>query len=170
MPLLLLKTKSFVDRYEKVTLWLALFSGFILTSMAFTTVISVAGRYLFNSPISGDTEIVQMFTAVVVALAMPYCQMRLGNVIVDVLTTSAPANIRLTLDIIGSLLLAGLFMVLAIQTYEGGLSAYKYHNETMMLRMKEGWFYMTIALGFALTSIAGFIKPIALLADYKGAQ
>lgn len=165
-----LKVRAYVNLYERFTLWLALLSGFILTAMALTTVVSVGGRYLFNTPISGDTEIIQMLTAVVIALAMPYCHMRLGNVIVDVFTTRAPVKVRLSLDIIGSMLLAALFLILAMQSYEGGLSAYKYHNETMMLRLKEWWFYMTIALGFSLTSIAGFIKPIALLADYKGAR
>ncbi len=170
MTALLLKTRSLVDYYERATLWLALLSGLILTVMAFTTVTSVAGRYFFSSPINGDTEIVQMFTAVVVALALPYCQMRLGNVIVDVLTASAPARVRLFLDVVGSLLLGILFYFLAVQAYDGGLAAQRYSNETMMLRMKEWWFYMTISFGFTLTSIAGFIKPIAIYADYKGAK
>lgn len=170
MTTLLLKTRSLADLYERATLWLALLSGFILTIMAFTTVTSVAGRYFFSSPINGDTEIVQMFTAVVVALAMPYCQMRFGNVIVDVLTASAPAPFRLTMDVIGSLILAVLFYFLATQAYEGGLAAQKYGNETMMLRMKEWWFYMTIAFGFSLTSIAGVLKPLAMIADYKGVK
>ncbi|HSG03315.1 MAG TPA: TRAP transporter small permease [Marinobacterium sp.] len=138
--------------------------------MAITTVLSVAGRYFFSAPIQGDTEIVQMFTAVVVALCLPYCQMRLGNVIVDVLTASAPRAFRMTMDIIGSLLLGGLFAILAYYTYDGGLAAAKYGNETMMLRMKEWYFYQTIAFGFLLTAIAGFAKPIALLADYEGSK
>lgn len=168
MSKLLLRTRSYISLYERATLWLALLGGVVLTLMALSTVISVAGRYFISSPIIGDTEIVQMFTAVVVALSLPYCQMRLGNVIVDVLTSSAPKKFRLVMDIIGSLLLGGLFAILAVQAYEGGMSAAKYGNETMMLRMMEWWFYYTIAFGFALTAVAGFIKPITLFADYKG--
>lgn len=168
MSQLVLKTRSYVSLYERATLWLALLGGLVLTLMALSTVISVAGRYFFSSPITGDTEIVQMFTAVVVSLSMPFCQMRLGNVIVDVLTASAPKKFRLIMDIIGSLLLGGLFAILAMQAFDGGASAAKYGNETMMLRMMEWWFYYTIGFGFALTAIAGFIKPLALYADYKG--
>ncbi|NVK00617.1 MAG: TRAP transporter small permease [Oceanospirillaceae bacterium] len=170
MSQLLVKTRSIVSLYEQATMWLALLGGAVLTLMAITTVISVAGRYFFSEPIQGDTEIVQMFTAVVVALSLPYCQMRLGNVIVDVLTASAPKLFRLTMDIIGSLLLGTLFAILAYYTFEGSLSAAKYGNETMMLRMKEWPFYDTIAFGFVLTAIAGLIKPIALIADYKGSK
>lgn len=170
MSQLFTKTRSFVSHYEQATMWLALLGGAVLTLMAFTTVVSVAGRYFFSAPIQGDTEIVQMFTAVVVALCLPYCQMRLGNVIVDVLTASAPRTFRLVMDILGSLLLGGLFAILAYYTYEGGLAAAKYGNETMMLRMKEWYFYDTIAFGFLLTAIAGFTKPVALLADYEGSK
>ena len=170
MSQLLVKTRSIVTLYEQATMWLALLGGVVLTLMAFTTVVSVGGRYFFSAPIQGDTEIVQMFTAVVVALCLPYCQMRLGNVIVDVLTASAPKLFRLTMDIIGSLLLGGLFAILAYYTFDGGMAAAKYGNETMMLRMKEWPFYDTIAFGFVLTAIAGFIKPVALLADYKGSK
>ena len=170
MSQLLTKTRSVVTLYEQATMWLTLLGGAVLTLMAITTVVSVAGRYFFSSPVQGDTEIVQMFTAVVVALCLPYCQMRLGNVIVDVLTSSAPKLFRLTMDIIGSLLLGTLFAILAYYTYDGGLSAAKYGNETMMLRMKEWPFYDTISFGFLLTAIAGFVKPMALIADYKGSE
>ena len=137
MSQLLTKTRSIVTLYEQATMWLALLGGVVLTLMAITTVVSVGGRYFFSSPIQGDTEIVQMFTAVVVALSLPYCQMRLGNVIVDVLTASAPKLFRLTMDIIGSLLLGGLFAILAYYTFDGGMAAAKYGNETMMLRRPE---------------------------------
>lgn len=170
MSQLCVKTRSAVSLYEQATLWLAIVGGAVLTLMAVTTVISVAGRYLFSSPIQGDTEIVQMFTAVVVAFCLPYCQMRLGNVIVDVLTASAPELFRLTMDVIGSLILSCLFAILAYYTYDGGLSAAKYGNETMMLRMKEWPFYDIIAFGFLLTAIAGLVKPIALIAEYKGSK
>lgn len=164
------KTRSFVSLYEQATMWLALLGGAVLTLMAITTVVSVGGRYFFSAPIQGDTEIVQMFTAVVVALCLPYCQMKFGNVIVDVLTASAPKFLRLTMDVIGSLLLGGLFAILAYYTYDGGLAAAKYGNETMMLRMKEWYFYDTIAFGFILTAIAGLVKPVALIADYEGSK
>lgn len=167
---LLLKTRPVVALFEQVTKWLALLGGSILALMSVMTVVSVAGRYFFASPILGDNELVQMGTAVVVALVLPYCQMRFGNVIVDVLTANASERFKLTMDILGSLVLGTLFLILAMKSFDGGLSAQEYDNETMMLRMKEWWFYQTITFGFAATAIAGFVKPLSLYIEYKGSK
>lgn len=149
--------RSFAKYFDKLTHDLAVIGGVLLVCMALMTVISVAGRYFFSEPITGDTEIIQMFTAVVVSLSLPYCQIRYGNVIVDVFTAAAPTQVKKLLDRIGSILLCILFAILAIQAYKGGADAGKYNNETMMLRLKESWFYMTISFGCALTSIAAII-------------
>lgn len=125
--------------------------------MAVSTVISVFGRYFFSSPISGDSEIVQMLTGVAVSLSLPYCQMRYGNVIVDVFTEAAPIRIKGTLDIIGSVLLAMFAFLLAYQTLLGTLDVYGYSNETMMLRLKEWWFYAVITFGLFMLGIAGLV-------------
>lgn len=147
----------FGTRYEQFCKILALVAGLILVFMSLATVASVLGRYFFDSPITGDSEIVQMLTGVVVSLSLPYCHLRYGNVIVDVFTTSAPLRFKATLDIIGSLLLTILAFLLAWQTTLGSMDAYQYGNETMMLRMKEWWFYSIIASGLYLLGIAGLI-------------
>lgn len=142
-------------RFERLCRWLALLAGIVLIGMAAVTVISVTGRYFFSAPIPGDDEIVQMLTGAVVALCLPYCHMRYGNVIVDVFTEGAPLRFKATLDIIGSLMLAVLAFILAWQTFNGTLDVQKYGNETMMLRLKEWWFYSVIAFGLALLGISG---------------
>lgn len=147
----------FGARYELLCKGLALVAGVVLMFMSIATVISVLGRYLFDSPIMGDSEIVKMLTGVAVSLSLPYCHLRYGNVIVDVFTTHAPLRFKATLDIIGSLLLAVLALILAWQTTLGAIDVHGYGNETMMLRMKEWWFYIVIAGGLYLLGIAGFI-------------
>lgn len=149
--------RSSIDRFEALSYYLAVVAGVVLVLMAAMTFISVVGRYFFSAPITGDTEIIQMFTAVVVALSFPYCQIKHGNVIVDVFTMKASPHFKHTLDRVGSIIMCALFGVLAIQAFKGGYDAGKYNNETMMLRMKESWFYMTISFGCALTSIASLI-------------
>jgi TRAP-type C4-dicarboxylate transport system permease small subunit len=147
----------FGSRFEWLCKGLALVAGLILVAMSLITVVSVLGRYFFGSPIMGDSEIVQMLTGVVVALSFPYCHLRYGNVIVDVFTAHASPRFKASLDIVGSLLLALLALLLAWQTSLGAVDAYNYGNETMMLRMKEWWFYILIAAGMYLLGIAGFI-------------
>lgn len=145
------------ERFESLCKWIAILAGFALMLMAVSTVISVFGRYFFSSPITGDSEIVQMLTGAVVALSLPYCQMRYGHVIVDVFTESAPLHIKGTLDIIGSLLLGAFAFLLAWQTLLGTIDVYGYRNETMMLRLKEWWFYAIIAFGLFMLGIASLV-------------
>jgi C4-dicarboxylate transporter, DctQ subunit len=136
---------------------LAIIGGVVLVLMSISTFISVMGRYFFDSPIVGDSEIVKMLTGVAVSLCLPYCHMRYGNVIVDVFTVHSPGRFKATLDLIGSLMLAVLALLLAWQTCLGAVDAYNYDNETMMLRLKEWWFYIIIAGGLFMLSIAGFV-------------
>lgn len=146
-------------QFERATAWLAGLAGLILIAMSIMTVISVAGRYTMSMPVRGDTEIIQMFTAVVVSFSFPFCQMRYGNVIVDVFTANASQKFKNRVDSVGDLLLAILMAALAVQAFKGGMDAGKYGNESMMLRMKESWFYYSISFGCGMTAIAGFLTP-----------
>lgn len=150
-------TPVFGALFEAFTKKLAIVGGIVLVLMSISTVISVMGRYFFDAPIVGDSEIVKMLTGVAVSLCLPYCHMRYGNVIVDVFTAHSSLRVKTTLDFIGSLLLAILALLLAWQTTNGAFDAYNYDNETMMLRLKEWWFYIIIAGGLYMLSIAGFI-------------
>lgn len=148
---------AFDTAFEWLCKKLAIIGGFILVIMSISTVISVIGRYFFDSPIVGDSEIVKMLTGVAVSLCLPYCHMRNGNVIVDVFTAHSPEKFKATLDMIGSFLLSILIVLLAWQTAVGAIDVYNNGNETMMLRLKEWWFYVVIAGGLFMLSIAGFI-------------
>jgi C4-dicarboxylate transporter, DctQ subunit len=148
---------AFGALFESFSKKLAIIAGFVLVLMSIITVISVTGRYFFDSPIVGDSEIVKLLTGVAVSLCLPYCHMRYGNVIVDVFTAHSSPGFKASLDFTGSILLAVLALLLAWQTSVGGVDAYNYDNETMMLRLKEWWFYGIIAVGLYMLSIAGFI-------------
>jgi TRAP-type C4-dicarboxylate transport system permease small subunit len=160
--------KALGNAYHAFAKWLAILGGLVLVGMSTITVISVAGRYLFSSPIVGDSEITQMFTAVAVALSLPYCHLRNGNVLVDVFTANLNPRHIIKLDFIGSALLSVLLAVLAYYAYLGGLDAMRYGNETMMLRMKEWWFYLTIAFGCGLTSVAGIVVCLRQINELWG--
>jgi TRAP-type C4-dicarboxylate transport system permease small subunit len=76
----------------------ALASGVVLAAVALATVASILGRWLFNAPLPGDVELVQLGTALAIALALPYCQLHASHLIVDLFTARAPAAWRRSLD------------------------------------------------------------------------
>mgnify|MGYP002151191863 CR=1 FL=1 len=55
---------------------------------------SVLGRALFDSPVMGDVEIVQIICSLAIASFLPYAQMKNAHVIVDFFTHGASARTR----------------------------------------------------------------------------
>ena len=67
---------------------------------------SVLGRALFDSPVMGDVEIVQIICSLAIASFLPYAQMKNAHVIVDFFTHGASARTRAVLDVLAALVLA----------------------------------------------------------------
>ena len=72
----------------------ALFGGFVMCAMAILTTASVIGRAFFNSPISGDFELVAIGTGVAVFAFLPYCHLIRENVVVDFFLDRAPYRVK----------------------------------------------------------------------------
>ena len=53
----------------------ALLGGCLLLGLILMSVASVLGRWLFNAPIQGDFELIQLGSAVCVAACLPLCQL-----------------------------------------------------------------------------------------------
>lgn len=68
---------------DKISKALAVASGLSLVAMALMSLRSIVGRSFFDSPLLGDYELVQMFSAVAVSLSLPYANWIKGHVIVD---------------------------------------------------------------------------------------
>ncbi len=134
-----------------------------MVTIAVTTVVSVLGRYFLNRPISGDFEIVQVGCAVAVALFLPYCQLRDGNVIVDIVTNGLPAGIKRVLDALGCLLIALVAALLAWRMFEGAADLKRYNDESMVLHMKTWWGFILIVPAMALLALTGLMTAWSAL-------
>jgi TRAP-type C4-dicarboxylate transport system permease small subunit len=90
--------------------------GLIFVILVVMSVISIVGRKLFNSPIEGDVELIQMSTAVGMAAFFPYCEVHDHNIKVDVVTNWMPQRMRAALDALAHGLLAVMAALLAWRT------------------------------------------------------
>lgn len=133
---------------------LALVGGLALAAGGVVTVISVLGRYLFADAISGDAEIVANLTAIAVAFFLPHCQLRRGNVIVDVFTENLRPRLRLWLDALGSLLLAAVAAVFTWRLAIGAGELRLAGDETMVLRLPTWWAFLAIVPAIGLLCAA----------------
>ncbi len=129
--------------------------GLVLIGMAVLTVVSVIGRAFFNSPILGDVEVVQLGTAVCVALFLPYTQIRGGNIIVDFFTQNASARSQRFLDGLGSCLYTVVMAVIAWRVCVGGLQSLGYEESSMLLGFPIWVSYLAMVPGLALCALIG---------------
>ena len=133
----------------------AILAGLLLTFITLMTCWSVIGRNLFETSLIGDFELTGVATAAAIALFMPYCQAKRGNIIVDFFTAKLSDKNQAGLDRFGALLLALLFALLAWRTTLGGMNSFNTHSETQILGFPEWTVYATMVPPFALTALIG---------------
>lgn len=133
----------------------AALGGTILVLMAAMTVASVVGRAFLDRPILGDVELVQIGTAVCVALFLPYTQLRGGNIIVDFFTQRARPRTRSRLDAFGALLYTLVMALVCWRLAAGGLSARESQETSVLMGIALWIAYALMLPGFALSALIG---------------
>jgi len=106
-------------------------------------------RYVFNAPIVGANEVIEMGSVALVMLALPYCTTQESHVRIDLLDN--------VLGSLGRSLTDALYCVLAIailwaltRSYLGrALDAWEFEDTTNMLGMAIWPFYALVAFGMA---------------------
>ena len=133
----------------------AILAGVLLTAITLMTCVSLIGRNTIGATIVGDFELSGAAAGAAIALFLPWCQVKRGNIIVDFFTSSASVRTNAWLDRFGALLLALSIGLMAWRSVLGGLNAYNTHSGTMMLGFPEWVVYACIVPPLALTALIG---------------
>ncbi len=139
-----------LDRLSRL---LAFVGGLLQVAMTVMATYSIAMRTLFDEPLLGDVELVQMGCGIAIVFFLPLCQLRRGNVIVDVFTLRASPRVRSALDGLGSVLMALAAALLAWRSLVGTLDAYGTGEESIILGVPIWWSMSAFAPGFALLAV-----------------
>lgn len=118
---------------------LAILGGVLICAIATIVTVSVAGRYLFNSPIPGDYDIVGIMSGCAVFAFLPYCQLMRGNVVVDFFTDAAPVRVKALLDAMGSLMYLVVAIVFTWRLYLGALDLHRDGEVIAAFRFYRWW-------------------------------
>lgn len=124
---------------QRLSEGLALGGGLIILAVAGLTSISVVGRWLFNFPIPGDFDLVQIGTAVAVFTFLPLGQLRGSNIIVDFFTASVPLKWRTGLDAVSRVLYLGIVILLVVQMTRGVIETASVRTSSMVLGVPLAW-------------------------------
>ena len=140
---------------ESLAKFCAILAGLLLTTITLATCASLLGRNTIGVTLAGDFELTGVATGAAIALFLPWCQLRRGNIIVDFFTAKASAKTNAGLDRLGALLLALAIGLLTWRTSVGGLNAFNTQSGTMMLGFPEWIVYAAMIPPFALTAVIG---------------
>lgn len=146
----------------------AILAGVLLTFITLMTCASIIGREFFGSSILGDFELSGAATGAAIALFMPWCQAKGGNIIVDFFTVKCSERTNVMLDRMGAVVLCACFALLAWRTTIGGLSAYAVHSGTMILGFPEWIVYLFMVPPFILTSLIALTQALVGFDDSLG--
>ena len=138
----------------------AVIGGGLLTLITLMACASLIGRNTVGITLAGDFELTGVAAGAAIALFLPLCQVRRGNIIVDFFTSNAAASTIAALDRFGALLLAIAMALMAWRSTLGGLNAYTTHSGTMMLGFPEWVVYACIAPALALTAMIALAQAV----------
>jgi TRAP-type C4-dicarboxylate transport system permease small subunit len=134
----------------------AVLAGVLLTVITLMTCVSLIGRNTTGWTIVGDFELSGAAAGAAIALFMPWCQYRRGNIIVDFFTTKASEATQGKLDRFGALLVGLTMALLAWRSAVGGLSAWQTQASSMMVGFPEWVVYAFIVPALGLAALIGF--------------
>ena len=143
----------------------AICAGLLLTVITLITCVSLIGRNTVGVTLVGDFELTGVAAGAAIALFMPWCQVRRGNIIVDFFTAKASPATQQRLDRLGALLLAAAFGLLAWRTTLGAMNSFSTHSESQILGFPEWITYAAMVPPFVLTLVIGGYQALFGFAD-----
>ncbi|MEO3470503.1 TRAP transporter small permease subunit [Roseomonas sp. CAU 1739] len=129
--------------------------GAVLLAVAFMVAASVLMRWLFDRPITGDVEMVQVGGGLAVLGFLAYGTLMRANIFVDSFTTRLPLRVNQAIDGFWNLIWGIVALVLAERMAVGAMEALGNGSTTMGLLGIPIWWAIGIgALCFAATGLA----------------
>lgn len=131
----------------------AIVAGLLLIGITLMTCASLIGRNTTGVSIVGAFELTGVAAGAAIALFMPICQLRRGNIIVDFFTKNLGDKTNDKLDRFGTLLTVLLFALLAWRTTLGGLNVFSANSETQIMGFPEWVVYAAMVPPFILSAV-----------------
>lgn len=145
---------------ESLAKFCAILAGLLLTLITLMTCASLIGRNTLGITITGDFELTGVAAGAAIALFMPHCQVRRGNIIVDFFSAKFSHQTNAGLDRFGALLLALAFALLAWRTSLGGLNSWRTNSETQIIGFPEWVAYASMVPPFVLAMAIGLYQAL----------
>ena len=145
----------------------ALLGGLLLLAIVLANAYSLVANILFNAPLPGDFELVEVGVAVAAFSFLPYCQLTDANVSADIFTARAGPRTVAFLAIVAGLI-AFVFGCLLVWRMGQGLIDYQRYRETTAITGFPLWIaFFPIVISLVLLVVPSLITIIVSAAQFR---
>ena len=155
---------------ENLAKFCAIVAGVLLTGITLMTCVSLIGRNTTGNSIVGAFELTGVAAGAAIAMFMPLCQVRRGNIIVDFFTARLSNASNDKLDRLGTAMLVLIFGLLAWRTTLGGINVYNANSETQIMGFPEWVVYAAMVPPFVLTGVVALHQTLFGFASVETAE
>ena len=134
-----------------------------MLGLMFLIVTDVGLRYLLNRPIVSSYELIMFMMVIVVFSALSYTATEDGHVTVDLIVSRLPKGVQRFLKFLTSLLSAGLFALVAQQSFVRAKALRLEGLISQILHIPVYPFYLFVAFGSALLSLVLILSVLDVL-------
>lgn len=142
---------------------LALLAAILLFTLMLLTCIDVAGRYLFNAPLQGATELTRLLMAGIIFAALPAVCLREAHVTVDLLDTLTPQWLVRARQLVINITCTVILAVISWRVWLLAVRAGQYGDRTEYLQIPVAPVVYFIALMCAMAALVAAVVCVYYL-------
>ncbi|MDX1268887.1 MAG: TRAP transporter small permease [Oceanisphaera sp.] len=132
---------------------LNLLAGLMLLLMMLITAVDVVGRYLFNTPLMGGSELIEIMLAASIFLILPVITWRQEHVSVDLIEPWLPRWLRAVRDRLCHLFMTVGSAYMAMTVWKLAERAARYNSVSEYLSIPSAWAMYLIGICLWLTAL-----------------
>lgn len=168
-----LKAYSSVSKIiHKISFVFAVISAVAMMFMAIISTVDVVGRYIFNHPLTGAQEIVEVTMCVFVYAGLALAISQDKVIFVPVIVERLSVKVQGVIKCVGNILCAVMsFLILYQLTIPTVSKMSNFNQATMVLKIPHGPLYVFVVICYGLISLELILKGIENVLDgYKPMQ
>ncbi|MDH4189809.1 MAG: TRAP transporter small permease [Betaproteobacteria bacterium] len=136
----------------------ALLGGIVLLGIALMSTWSAASGFLFQKPVPGDFEMVEVMVAIAAFSFLPYCELSHANVTADIFTSKAGPRAVAVFNILAGVVALVFSVILFWRMYAGLLDYRQYVETTTILKFPIWVAYIPALISLVLLAVASLIS------------
>lgn len=143
----------------------AVISSIALIFMTLLTVLDVFLRALFDYPIHGALELIEFSLGIVVFLALAFCGVQNGHIVIDILVRRFPKPFRIAIGAVISLVSAAILGLIGYRMVFQAIRVHMMGQTSVILDIPVYPFILVGAFGIVLLALVYLLKSVLLFEE-----